>query len=279
MIVADALSVITARIYSSPRDFSGALLSLAAVAFAIQIYADFSGYSDMAVGLARILGYDLTINFRHPFFADSIAEFWRRWHISLSSWFRDYLYIPLGGNRVSAPVWALNIMGVFLVSGLWHGAGWHYVIWGAIHGLFMIVGRVTQPARELLAAWSGIGRFPVFLRFSKTALTFLLVTFAFIFFRAQSTADALYVASHFYRFGAFAAPDLLQAGLPAFQLAVTGIAALLLFVVEFLQSHPGDRLPGLWQARWVRWPAYAACFYSIVFFGVFDRIEFIYFQF
>src|SRR5690606_39664978 len=151
IVIADRLAIYVNGVYNSPYEYSGFPLIVATLFFAFQIYCDFSAYSDIAIGTARIMGFDLMENFRQPYFARSIREFWARWHISLSTWFRDYLYIPLGGNRVPFPRHLLNLFIVFLVSGLWHGASWTFVIWGALHGLF-VVGeaiweRIKQPSR------------------------------------------------------------------------------------------------------------------------------------
>src|SRR4030095_15460522 len=137
-VVADHLALFVNPVYADPAQFSGPILALATVLFAFQIYCDFSRYSEIAIGAARVLGFRLMENFDRPYSATSVAEFWRRWHISLSTWFRDYLYLPLGGRRVPLPRWCLNILVVFLVSGLWHGASWTYVLWGAMHGVYLI---------------------------------------------------------------------------------------------------------------------------------------------
>ena len=144
IVIADRLAIYVNTVYNAPRHYSGLPLIAATIFFAFQIYCDFSAYSDIAIGAAKILGFDLMENFRQPYFSKSVREFWGRWHISLSTWFRDYLYIPLGGNRVTFTRHLLNLMIVFVVSGLWHGASWTFVIWGALHGLY-IVGR-NDPA-------------------------------------------------------------------------------------------------------------------------------------
>jgi D-alanyl-lipoteichoic acid acyltransferase DltB (MBOAT superfamily) len=279
MIIADSLAPFVTRIYDQPRQFSGILLAIATASFAIQIYCDFSGYSDMAVGLARIMGYDLTLNFRHPYFARSVAEYWRRWHISLTSWFRDYVYVPLGGNRTTPLRWAFNAVLVFLLSGLWHGANWTYVVWGGIHGLFIVFGRALAGPREALATWSGIARLPRLRSVIATLFTFSLISLAFVVFRARSLSEAAYVYTKILRPGPFHLNDLLVGGVPFFELQITGLAMLVLFLIEFIQTHPMPWLGRAWQSRRLRWPVYCAGFYSLVFFGIFDRIEFIYFQF
>jgi D-alanyl-lipoteichoic acid acyltransferase DltB (MBOAT superfamily) len=157
--------------------------------FTVQIYCDFSGYSDIAIGTAKMLGIDLMTNFRSPYFAQSIKEFWSRWHISLSTWFRDYVYIPLGGNRVGKVRQAFNLILTFLVSGLWHGANWTFVIWGFLHGAYQIIGKLTKSRREALCDKLGVNRDGAAYAWFERTVTFILVDFAWIFFRANSTAD------------------------------------------------------------------------------------------
>lgn len=150
VVVADRLSSIVNIVYNDPTSFTGTPLILATIFFAFQIYCDFSGYSDIAIGAAQIMGFRLMDNFKRPYFSRSISEFWKRWHISLSTWFKDYLYIPLGGNRVAIPRWYANLFIVFLVSGLWHGANWTFVIWGALHGIYLILEMVLLPYKNKL---------------------------------------------------------------------------------------------------------------------------------
>lgn len=188
MVIADQLAVMVNLVYSDPQGYTGTPLILATYCFAFQIYCDFSGYTDIARGAARVMGYDLVINFNKPYFAENIADFWRRWHISLSSWFRDYVYIPLGGDRVGFARQSFNLMIVFCLSGLWHGASWNFVIWGAMHGVFVIVWK-------LLRADTGKSRV---INFVSILLTFHLVTFAWIFFRAKTLGDAVYIVTHLF---------------------------------------------------------------------------------
>src|SRR5271169_4356308 len=148
MVLADNVADFVKLVYDTPRHYDGSALLLATVLFSIQIYCDFSGYTDMALGIAKILGYDLMANFRQPYFSTSLAEFWRRWHISLSTWFRDYVYIPLGGNRVSYGRHVVNLMITFTVSGLWHGANWTYVFWGFLNGAYLVAGASTKSWRD-----------------------------------------------------------------------------------------------------------------------------------
>ncbi|MCF8278524.1 MAG: MBOAT family protein [Flavobacteriales bacterium] len=185
-VLADRLASIVDPIYGANDTFGGLVMAIATVFFAFQIYCDFSGYSDMAIGLARILGVDLMKNFRSPYFSGSIREFWSRWHISLSTWFRDYLYIPLGGNRSGILRTNLNLLTVFLVSGLWHGANWTFVVWGGLHGSYLVVENLFRSvhlpsSNNLILKWLKIGA------------CFILVTFSWIFFRANNITHAFEV--------------------------------------------------------------------------------------
>jgi len=189
VVVADMLATYVNSVYNDAAGASGLGVVLATVMFAFQIYCDFAGYTDIAIGCAEIMGIRLMKNFNLPYTAQSIKEFWARWHISLSTWFRDYLYIPLGGNRCSKFRHQLNVMIVFLVSGLWHGAAWSFVIWGALHGSYQIIGYLTKPTRQKLLAKLGVPEDVGWLKFARQCFTFVLVNFAWIFFRANSFAD------------------------------------------------------------------------------------------
>lgn len=185
LVLADTLGIFVNAVYADLQARSSGVLALAAVAYSLQIYFDFSGYTDMAVGSARILGYVLPENFRAPYLVCRVKDFWKNWHISLTSWFRDYIYFPLGGSRV--PKWRayLNVMVVFTVSGLWHGADGSFIIWGLLNGLYQVIGRITEPLR--------IKKKSPFLSVVRCGITFILITVAWVFFRADSTADALYI--------------------------------------------------------------------------------------
>ena len=148
VVIADNLAPVVNIVYNDPTHYVGIPLIIATVLFAFQIYCDFAGYSYIAIGAARVMGITLMENFRQPYFSQSISEFWRRWHISLSTWFRDYLYIPLGGNRVAEWRWYFNLLIVFIVSGLWHGANWTFIIWGALHGLYLICSLYSYPEEQ-----------------------------------------------------------------------------------------------------------------------------------
>lgn len=279
IVVADLLATGVATVYAAPQRFTGPILALATFFFAIQIYCDFSGYSDIAIGIARMMGYRLMINFRQPYLARSIGDFWRRWHISLSTWFRDYVYIPLGGNRVSPPRFYANVMAVFVLSGLWHGANWTFVIWGALHGLYLVFGSITEPLRSRIKALTGIRSSTRSWRVLQAIITFSLVTVAWIFFRAATVRDAFFVLSHLLSWRGFHAGDLLSIGLPRFEMALAFAVIAIVFVVDWFIAYQPRTVMRLWMSRPVRWTCYNVCAYAIIFFGVFGHVEFIYFQF
>ncbi len=190
IVVADLISVYVNSVYNDVQSATALGVIIATALFAVQIYCDFSGYTDIAIGCARIMGIRLMKNFDHPYTSTSIKEFWGRWHISLSTWFRDYLYIPLGGNRCKKPRHLLNLMIVFTVSGLWHGAAWTYVIWGALHGIYQIIGNLTVKQRNRLVERAGFTPSHPAVIWVRRVITFLLVDFAWLFFRANSISDA-----------------------------------------------------------------------------------------
>ncbi len=286
VVIADRIAVLVDQVYSHPSQYPGVGVTLATVFFAFQIFCDFSGYSDMAVGAAQVLGFRLTINFGRPYFATSAADFWRRWHISLSTWFRDFVYIPLGGNRTGALRWTANIATVFLLSGLWHGANWTFPIWGALHGGYMIAGRFLRPFRASAVQVLRLDRAPWLLRALQTAFTFALVCFAWIFFRASSLDNAIEVIGNLFRgWGVIAQParlwdTLLSMGLERddFLIAVA-MMAVVAGVHVFQETRGSVRAALSRQPVWVRWSAYSALLWSIFLFGVFQHKEFIYFTF
>ncbi len=193
IVLADNLALIVNPVYASPLSYSSTSALIATLAFAFQIYFDFSAYTDIARGAARILGFELMHNFNRPYFSTSIPDFWRRWHISLSSWFRDYLYIPLGGNRVAKWRWMLNLWVVFILCGFWHGANWTFVVWGALYGFYYFVTyMMTNPARWLVEN-TFLARHPSFCRTFMVMLTFSMVCWAWVVFRAESLSDAVVI--------------------------------------------------------------------------------------
>jgi D-alanyl-lipoteichoic acid acyltransferase DltB (MBOAT superfamily) len=283
VVVADRLAAIVDNVYGAPQQHHGAALLVATVFFAFQIYADFSGYSDIAIGAAQVLGVRLMSNFRQPYFARDVSEFWSRWHISLSTWFRDYLYIPLGGNRVSRPRWYFNLFLTFLLSGLWHGANWTYVAWGALNGLYLIIGLQTRPAQRRL--WRAVGLRPGGggEAVADGLVTFTLICAAWIFFRANSIGDAFYILRHALHAGDLLHPGALlgASGLAvsasALAVAVAGIVALVSmdWVCERYDAFAVIARQPLWR----RWALYYAFGFAVVFLGRFGNQQFIYFQF
>lgn len=197
VIIADRAAILVNAVYASPELFSGGQLLLATFFFAIQIYCDFSGYSDIARGTAKVMGFELMLNFDRPYLAVSIASFWRRWHISLSTWFRDYVYFPMGGNREGRFRTCFNTGVVFLISGLWHGANWTFIIWGAIHGTFMVIYILSEKLRVRLATMLGKTSWVVVPAGGWLA-TFSVVCLAWIFFRAATLSDAILIAGRIF---------------------------------------------------------------------------------
>jgi D-alanyl-lipoteichoic acid acyltransferase DltB (MBOAT superfamily) len=277
--VADLVAPVVGTVYAAPTGYRGPVLIVATVFFAVQIYCDFSGYSDIAIGAARLLGYDLMTNFKQPYFARSISEFWRRWHISLSTWFRDYVYLPLGGNRVPTVRRYANLLIVFAVSGLWHGASWTFVVWGALHGVYLVMSQVLAPVRQAAATALGLARVPRLVAGLQTLWVFFLALIGWVFFRARTFGDALHVLTRSHDFTGFRIDDLFALGLPRFEMGVAFAMVATVMVVDGLLVQQPAPVITLWQRRPVRWAALAACFYGVVFFGVFEKVQFIYFQF
>jgi D-alanyl-lipoteichoic acid acyltransferase DltB (MBOAT superfamily) len=290
IVVADRAGLIVDRVYGDPANYHGAVLLIAACLYSFQILCDFSAYTDVARGAARVLGIDLMQNFKRPYGAESVAEFWRRWHISLTSWLRDYLYIPLGGNRCGKAKWVRNIAIVFLLSGLWHGAGWTYVVWGALHASFLIISRYTATVRDAIADGLRVSRCPLVRRSIRVAITFGLVTIAWVFFRAASVHEAYLVLSG----SLFGTIDVVvHAADPAYLMSIVGqvgISAMdgnilllgILFseVGEMLRfSDLGNRVIRR-APSWVRLTACHAVAAAILFYGAFNTgQQFVYFQF
>ncbi|NLI53324.1 MAG: MBOAT family protein [Clostridiales bacterium] len=285
VVIADSLSVYVDMVYGNLAGFHGLPFIVATVFFAFQIYCDFSGYSDIAIGSAKLLGINLMKNFDSPYLSLSLREFWTRWHISLSSWFRDYVYIPLGGNRKKLPRHLINLMLTFLMSGLWHGANWTFVCWGALHGFYVVAETLIHKIQSRFASPKEKKPSQSWLSSAvRLVLTFTLVCFAWVFFRADSMADAFYGLSNMFEgirsplhYVADAATklkldryDLLIRLLPVGMLAVFDIA---------------NRRTNVFAAmsRWkpvFRWGVYLILIWFILFFpGTGGGSEFIYFQF
>ena len=278
MVLSDALTKYVDVVFQDVHAFQGMALLLASILFTIQIYCDFSGYSDIAIGTARLLGIKILDNFKSPYFSTSIKEFWKRWHISLSSWFRDYLYIPLGGSRVGRVRTAINVMITFLVSGLWHGANWTYVVWGGLHGLYLVIENqwndfkqrhITKRETKNTLIWIG-----------KIAFTFFWINLAWIFFRAESISDAWYVVTHL--FSDFNIMEgLHQIGMTMGSLIKIVPFIILLFIYDFFQLkidllEKMGKLPFL-----IRWILYFGFVFVMIVLKIHNGTsqQFIYFQF
>lgn len=276
VVIADTLSIYVSKVYDAPHQYQGFALVLATVFFAIQIYCDFSGYSDIAIGAAKLMGIHLMTNFKSPYFSQSIKEFWSRWHISLSTWFKDYVYIPLGGNRVSRLRHHFNLVVTFLVSGLWHGANWTFVVWGGIHGIAQVLENIIIPPKHRSSsgmAWC-----------IRVLFVFAFCSFAWIFFVSNSLGDSVYVISHMWT-GIASPIAYLRDGFTSIGLGKTdvlflGISILMLAVYDAV-SLKKDVINAISSNRTViRWGIYIVfTLWFILNIPVTDAAEFIYFQF
>lgn len=286
VVIADRLAVYVNGVYASPQESTGLTVLLATYFFAFQIYCDFSGYTDIAIGAGRVLGFDLIENFRQPYMARSVPEFWRRWHMSLMTWFRDYLYIPLGGNRVAVPRWYFNILVVFLVSGLWHGANWTFVIWGGLHGFYVLSGLIVRRGAEWLQGHRQVQLGLAVPEWVRIFFTFHLVTLGWIFFRAASLSDALTLARNLVQPGsspllsALNAPWVAAGMNPGLEMGLSLGLILLLLAIQWTDRNE-PRLAGLLRANpvEVRWAVYLFGALAIFNFGMTNYVPFIYFRF
>jgi alginate O-acetyltransferase complex protein AlgI len=287
VVIADRLAAFVNHVYASPAQYEGLPLLLATFFFAFQVYCDFSGYTDIAIGAAQVMGIQLMENFRRPYSARTIREFWGRWHISLTTWFRDYLYIPLGGKRVLKWRWYYNVFIVFVISGLWHGANWTFLLWGALHGFYYLFGLATVSSRAALAHRLGLSRYPGLYAFGQVLSTFALVCFAWIFFRAATLTDAWYIVTHMFSNLGGSTSELLRVlgkgslvlggTRKEFLLAIFFI--LVLESVHALQARGPIRLQLAGYRPLLRWGLYSAFMGVLLYFGVFNKTAFIYFQF
>lgn len=274
MVIADRIAIAVNTVYDNLSNYNGIILFITAILYSFQIYTDFYGYSLIAKGTAKVFGYDLYDNFDSPYLSKSIKEFWRRWHISLSTWFRDYLYFPLGGSRTSYINKLRNIMIVFLVSGLWHGASWTFVFWGILHGLYQVISILTSKFREKIKFDNKITSC------LKIIFTFLLVTFAWIFFRASTFSDAIYVITNsFKNFNL----NLMSLGLDKYNLIFMFISIVMLIIFDIIRLKAN--LYQWLQERniVVRWLFYFTLIWIVLIFGIYgpgySENTFIYIQF
>ncbi|WP_418511376.1 MBOAT family O-acyltransferase [Corallibacter sp.] len=270
MVIADNCALAVNEIFNHYTEYSGSTLFFGAFFFAFQIYGDFSGYSDIAIGSAKLLGFDLMQNFNSPYLSRNLGEFWRRWHISLSTWFRDYVYIPLGGNQVSRPKWIRNIFVVFILSGFWHGANWTFIIWGLIHALFFLpnVFKKTHPSFTNVAdkgKW-----LPSFKTTLQMSFTFLIVLLAWVFFRAEHVTHAILYFKGMFTMSLFSFPTVSR-GLVLF--------LIIYMVLEWLQRDKKHLL----EIDFIKHKPLRMAIYYVLVFVVFyfagDTQPFIYFQF
>jgi alginate O-acetyltransferase complex protein AlgI len=261
LVVADRAAIYVDAIYNNVDNHSGLSFIVATFLFAFQIYGDFAGYSLIAIGTSKLFGFNLMTNFNRPYFATSVSDFWKRWHISLSTWFRDYLYIPLGGNRVTYPRWVCNIFITFIISGLWHGANWTFVIWGALNGFYLII-------EAILIKNSKKNIINVF-------LTFVLICFSWIFFRANNLDDAFFILkSIISNPGKLYIPNDADIVAPIY----AAIAISILLTTEIKKEY-FNKIFSLGENTIVKWIYYNSIIFIILYFGVFNSSQFIYFQF
>ena len=280
IVVADILAEYVNSVFNSAADATGWGVAIGSLMFTVQIYCDFSGYTDIAIGCARIMGIRLMKNFDRPFIAQSIKEFWARWHISLSTWFRDYIYFPMGGSRCSRARHMFNIFVVFLVSGLWHGANWTFLIWGLLHALFRIVGELTEKPRAALWAKMKIDTGALWFKTIRRIFTFLLVSFAFIFFRANSISDLGVLLGKLFTGWGSLGGTLSSMGLGVSAAIVVVLAVVIMTEFDVITSNEKTELsvsPS--RKTTVMWTVWAVAFAWIMLLSVGGASTFIYFQF
>jgi alginate O-acetyltransferase complex protein AlgI len=282
VVIADRLAIVVDHVFDHPTSFNSLSLIIASIFFTFQIFCDFSGYSDVAIGAARVMGYDLMRNFNMPYHSKTIKEFWSKWHISLSTWFKDYVYIPLGGNRVAVPRWYLNLFIIFLLSGIWHGANWTFIIWGLLHGLYQVFGLMTLRYRQSIIRFFRLSKFSILSLIS----TFLLVNFAWIFFRAKDVTTAFdFIHRLFSKFlnllyeikhGGDVIEDL---KLPNTEIIACFLLIAFMEFVHFSIRKFEFNKRFVFLPSYARWLIYFIFLFSILFFGVDEERQFIYFQF
>ncbi len=286
-VVADTIGTMVDRVFSDLPAFAGPCLLLAVLLYSYELYCDFAGYSDIAIGAARMFGFTVRENFARPFAARSFSELWRRWHMSLTGWLREYLYFPLGGSRKGKPRTFLNILIIFLVSGVWHGAGWTFALWGLLNGVYMVVGRATQEWPLRRAARNALARHKTFYAFLQIVFVYLLFTSCIVFFRAPAMADAVYVYTHLFTgWQMLLRPSEVIAALRSMNIGrVTGLltlgGALLAELVEWAAAR-GRLSAGAWMRTLRTLPRvtlYYALALLVMVFGALGSSSFIYFAF
>ena len=272
VVIADNCAKYVNVVFENSQDYSGSTLVLAARLFAFQIYGDFSGYSDIALGTARLFGIDLLKNFAFPYFSRDIAEFWRRWHISLSSWFKDYVYIPLGGSRGKMLKKIRNIFVIFLLSGFWHGANWTFIFWGLINAFYFLPLFIFKKNRNNLEIVAAKSIFPSIKEFFQILFTFILTTFAWIFFRANSLQEAFTFVSNIFTKSLFLKPEIHP--------KTTVILICVFIIIEWFGRRNEYAIANMLQnhPRFIRWIFYYLIVFAVFYFSE-NQLQFIYFQF
>ena len=272
IIIADNCALYVNQIFDDSADMSGSTLIVGAILFAFQIYGDFSGYSDIAIGTSRLFGFDLMQNFNFPYFSRDMAEFWRRWHISLSTWFRDYLYIPLGGSRGGLMMKVRNTFIIFIVSGFWHGANWTFIIWGGLNAIYFLPLLLTNNNRTNLEIVAKGRHFPSFKELYLMLSTFILTVLAWIFFRAENVSHAISYISGIFSTSAFSIPEVRPTNV--------FLLIIMFIIIEWIGREHKFALAKIGQ-EWKR--PYRYSIYYILIFLIFwfsrEDQEFIYFQF
>jgi D-alanyl-lipoteichoic acid acyltransferase DltB (MBOAT superfamily) len=286
LVIADRAGIVVNQVFNNPSDYYGLVVFLVSCLYLLELYADFSGCVDICRGISKMLGIELMDNFRHPFFSTSVQDFWRRWHISLSSWLRDYLYIPLGGNRKGNVRKQINTLIVFTVSGLWHGAGLNYIFWGALHGIFLVIGSLTRSIRQRFWQAVHVSEDSFGLRLLRIIATWLLVVFAFLFFRANGLSAGLHMAYSMFSgfsFSQFTDGSLLNLGLDMANIIVLLSALLVLLIVSIIQEHCSVRQLIARQKLPIRWGIYLVGLMVVLIFGQYgpgySSAQFIYMNF
>lgn len=288
MVIADRVAILVNTVFDGVYLYGTVALVAGALGFALQIYCDFMGYSTIAIGAARVMGFTLMENFDTPYFATSISDFWRRWHISLSTWFRDYVYIPLGGNRCSKIRKYFNLMVTFGISGLWHGANWTYVFWGFLHGIYQVVGDITKPFRQSLWKKTNAKTESFSFKLAQVVGTFVLVDIAWIFFKANSLGIAVdYCKRMFTKWDPWSLfnGELYNLGLDRFEFNILIVATVALFLVDVLRYCKKQLITEFLQEQciWFRWGVIFVLVFATIIYGMygiqFESSQFIYFQF
>jgi len=278
VVIADGIGVFVDHAFQYSDQYDGLTMGLATTLFAFQIYCDFSGYSDIAIGAAKIMGVDLMENFRTPYLSKNISEFWSRWHISLSTWFKDYLYIPLGGNRVVKWRWYYNLMLVFLISGFWHGANWTYIIWGALHGIYLVLAIIFKGFNARWTNAIGLMKRPRVMAFLNIGVTFILALFAWIFFRSDDISQAMDIVKKifYFDFRIHVLEDyFLRQNVSKLLISMAVLAAFILFDPWMDDLVKGRKIIPRLQSMFL----FAGIILCIMLLGNFGEVNFIYFQF